>query len=309
MTTDATFSYDEFGMLHENASEMGLTLTSQNVRRETVVVDFATGQRVSALVWGEASPQDVELVLIHGGAQNAHTWDSVAIALGCPLVAIDMPGHGHSDHRHDHAYWPDENARAIEVALRSLCPAPRLVVGMSLGGLTSIALSAIAPDLVRSLLLVDVTPGVDSEKAKTIHQFIDGPQYFDSFEQILERTVMFNPTRSERSLRRGIMHNAAPDADGRWRWRYDLPRRGTGAGADGSVLPGLANLWQAIGASTMPLTLARGAKSPVVSEEDVSELLRLRPNAGVHIFDDAGHSIQGDSPVELSRLITEMLAR
>ena len=34
---------------------------------------------------------------IHGGAQNAHTWDTVALALDRPLVAIDLPGHGHSD--------------------------------------------------------------------------------------------------------------------------------------------------------------------------------------------------------------------
>ena len=37
--------------------------------------------------------------LIHGGAQNAHTWDTVALALDRPLVALDLPGHGHSSHR------------------------------------------------------------------------------------------------------------------------------------------------------------------------------------------------------------------
>ena len=36
-------------------------------------------------------------MLLHGGGQNAHTWDTVALALGVPLVAIDLPGHGHSD--------------------------------------------------------------------------------------------------------------------------------------------------------------------------------------------------------------------
>ena len=45
-------------------------------------------------MWGDAEP---ELVFLHGGAQNAHTWDTVALALGRPLVAIDLPGHGHSD--------------------------------------------------------------------------------------------------------------------------------------------------------------------------------------------------------------------
>ena len=66
---------------------------------------------------------------------------------------------------------------------------------MSLGGLSAIALADRAPDLVRALVLVDVTPGVNREKASAIAQFIDGPEYFESFDEILERTVAFNPTR------------------------------------------------------------------------------------------------------------------
>ena len=175
---------------------------------------------------------------LHGGAQNAHTWDTVALALDRPLVALDLPGHGHSSHRDDHAYWPAENAVARRARRRaSSRPTRGVVVGMSLGGLTSIALADRAPDLVRELVLVDVTPGVNREKGSAIAQFIDGPEYFESFDEILERTVAFNPTRSESSLRRGIMHNAVEDADGRWRWRYDLPRRGSGEGDDGPHHP------------------------------------------------------------------------
>jgi len=38
------------------------------------------------------------LTLLHGGAQNAHTYDTVALALSPhSLLALDLPGHGHSD--------------------------------------------------------------------------------------------------------------------------------------------------------------------------------------------------------------------
>ena len=85
--------YDEFGLFHENASEFGLPYDGPpSVRREFVEVE--PGRRLSAIVWGTEEP---DLVLIHGGSQNAHTWDTVALALGRPLVAIDLPGHGHSD--------------------------------------------------------------------------------------------------------------------------------------------------------------------------------------------------------------------
>lgn len=97
--------YDEFGLLEQNAAEAGLPWTRPPVRRE--FVDVAPGQQVSALVWQQGDP---EAVLLHGGAQNAHTWDTVALALGRPLIAVDLPGHGWSSWRPDRDYWPARNA-------------------------------------------------------------------------------------------------------------------------------------------------------------------------------------------------------
>ena len=131
--------YDEFGLFHENAAEFGLTLNSPPaVRRVEVQVqpgtDESAARFVSALVWGSGDPQ---LVLVHGGAQNAHTWDTVAIALGVPLVAVDLAGHGHSGWRDDGAYTPINLADDLAVVVGQLAPHAVAVVGMSLGGLTS----------------------------------------------------------------------------------------------------------------------------------------------------------------------------
>jgi pimeloyl-ACP methyl ester carboxylesterase len=291
--------YDEFGLFHENAEEYGIPWRGPpEVRRESVEVDG--GRRVSALLWGERAP---EVVLLHGGAQNAHTWDTVALALDRPLVAIDLPGHGHSDWRDDHSYWPVDNADGVASAMRQLAPDARLVVGMSLGGLTSIALAARHPDLVPRLVLVDVTPGVDREKASPIAAFIAGPERFDTFDEILERTVAFNPTRTVSSLRRGILHNARENEDGSWTWRYDRVRL-----TEGESIPDFGVLWDDVSKLTMPLMLVRGADSGVVGDEDVDELRRRQPAVRVETVEGSGHSIQGDQPVELTRLIESFLA-
>jgi len=298
----ATPQYDEFGFFHENAQEYDIAWNGPPAVRRAEV-DAGGGQRISALVWGTSAP---ELVLLHGGAQNAHTWDTMALALDRPLVAIDLPGHGHSSHRDDHAYWPTENARAVEHAVRALAPDAQVVVGMSLGGLTALALADRAPELVRRLVLVDVTPGVNREKSTAIANFIDGPEYFSSFDEILDRTIQFNPTRTESSLRRGVMHNAIEVDDGRWRWRYDLPRRGSGDGELGTIMPGLDELWDAVGRVKVPLLLVRGSTSPVVDDDDVTELLRRKPDARVVLVDGAGHSVQGDRPIELAEILREL---
>ncbi|MFD0686210.1 alpha/beta fold hydrolase [Actinomadura fibrosa] len=284
--------YDEFGLFHENAEEAGLPWSGPPlVRRESVEV--GPGQRISALVWGDGPP---EVVLLHGGAQNAHTWDTVALALDRPLVALDLPGHGHSDRRADRDYLPVRNAEAVAAAVERLAPDAGTVVGMSLGGLTAIRLAARRPDLVRRLVVVDVTPGVTPEKAAPITNFVNGPETFGSLDELLERTVAFNPGRSVSSLRRGILHNTVRSPDGTWRWRWDrflTPGAGFGFGA----------LWDDLGAVKAPALLVRGALSGVVSDEDAAEFARRVPHARVETVEGAGHSVQGDRPVELARLI------
>ncbi len=303
--------YDEFSLFADNAAELGIEFEPPIVSRVHVPIGDGAStptQTVSALRWGDPNAT-IDLVLIHGGAQNAHTWDSVALLLNRPLLAIDLPGHGHSSHRSDHAYWPHENAKAIAHTLRTLDVQPKLVVGMSLGGLTTLALSTHAPELVPSMVLVDVTPGVDGEKASAIVQFVNGPELFSSFDEMLERTIQFNPTRSEQSLRRGVLHNAREYEDGSWRWRYDLPRTGSGEGESGRIMPGLNDLWDAAGAYNGPLLLLRGATSPVVSDADVAELERRNTHAEVVVVTNAGHSIQGDQPHELARILAERMSQ
>ncbi|HWC38443.1 MAG TPA: alpha/beta hydrolase [Acidimicrobiales bacterium] len=294
-------TYDEMGLFRENADEAGLEWKGPPAvaRRD---VELADGRRVSALVWGEADP---ELVLLHGGAQNSHTWDTVALALDRPLVAIDLPGHGHSDWRDDHHYTPPMLADDVAVAMGQLAPRVEAVVGMSLGGLTAISLAARYPKLVPRLVVVDVTPGVDRAKAEPIIAFVSGPERFASFDEILERTVQHNPTRTVSSLRRGVLHNARELPDGSWEWRYDRVRSSL---ADGAI-PDMNDLWDELESVGSPLLLVRGGSSGVVGDEDVAELRRRRPAAEVVVVEGAGHSIQGDRPVELAGIIDGFLAR
>jgi pimeloyl-ACP methyl ester carboxylesterase len=313
-------AYDEFGLFHENAVEYGLPFDRDpDVRR--VFVEVEPGRRLSALVWGVSEP---ELVFLHGGAQNAHTWDTVALALDRPLVAIDLPGHGHSDgfSQRAGAIGPGSHAVDVAAAVRVLAPKAQAVIGMSLGGLTTMALMEVAPELVRSTVLVDITPGVTKVKAQLITNFVNGPKTFASFDDLLARTIEFNPTRTVASLRRGILHNAHQLDSGEWVWRYrrfDVsPERQIDAAVsnDSSGLSDETHsaldptpLWDVLEQSPVPLMLVRGMLAQsVVDDADESELLRRRPDAVVEHVANAGHSVQGDAPIELANLINDFVS-
>ena len=296
--------YDEFAMFHENAEEYGLPFDGPpTVRRE--FTELGDGRRLSSLVWGADDP---ELVFLHGGAQNAHTWDTVALALDRPLVAVDLPGHGHSDAGRHGSLDPGENAEDVATVIRALAPNAVAVIGMSLGGITTLALADGTPELVRSIVLVDITPGVNAEKSRAITAFVQGPDSFASFDDILARTIEHNPTRTVSSLRRGILHNAVQRDDGSWVWRYARHRgleRPPGGGP-----PDYSGLWDVVSRVRVPLLLVRGMRpQSVVDDADEAELLRRCPTATVERIDDAGHSVQGDTPVELAQLIQDFTAR
>src|SRR5205814_322423 len=113
----------------------------------------------------------------------------------------------------------------------------------------------------------------------------------------------FNPTRSESSLRRGVIHNTRRRDDGRWVWRHhpgnDPTVRFQGVGDD--------QAWDYLSSVNVPILLVLGGDSTVVRPENVEELKRRQPDARVVTVAGAGHSVQGDKPLELAELLTQLL--
>src|SRR5450759_3143365 len=114
-------------------------------------------EHIGAVVWGSGPP---EVVFVHEAGRSARAWDEVALRLGRPSVAIDLPGHGRSDWRPDGRYEPRKLAGTLAEAIRSLAPRVSLVVGGGLGGRTSLALiTTPRPTFLPRVALIDTLPG------------------------------------------------------------------------------------------------------------------------------------------------------
>ena len=322
---------DEFALLAENAADAGL---AWHGRPAVARVDrrLDDGRVMSSILWGD----DPELVFLHGGGQNAHTWDTVVLAMGRSALAVDLPGHGRSDRPPEPpngTFDPAQLAADVVPVVRELAPRARLVTGMSLGGLTAIVLASRTPELVPRLAVVDVMPGVSLTKASTQAGRQDrgpAPESYASQEEMVAEVVAGDPDRSESSMRRGVHHNSCQLPNGRWVWRGDRHRRddeGYALAADGSrVVPGTPlevpgtkeldrdaplypELWDDVSALTMPTLLVLGSRSGACDAQDCEELLRRQPTARVVTVDGAGHRVQGDRPIELAALLEELLTQ
>jgi pimeloyl-ACP methyl ester carboxylesterase len=305
---DDTEPYDEFALVVENAAEMGVRWPGRHLPQRARCT-LQSGQSLSVIRWGTAEP---ELVFLHGGGQNAHTWDSVAVALDLPVLAVDLPGHGHSDRRSDRNYGPWENALVVAEVIERLAPTARAVAGMSLGGATTIRLTATRPELVRHAVVIDVTPSVNKpgrvmtpEQRGTV-ALVHGPPTYDSFEDVFKVVMAASPKRTEAGIRRGLRHNMVRLGDGRWRWRYDLGSAPDQDGAE-TTWTDFTALWDDVSAVDAPTMLVLGGDSVFVLPEDVSEFRRRLPTVRVETVAGAGHAVQSDRPAALVALLRDFV--
>ena len=296
--TAPRIEYDELALFHENASEYAIEWNGPPVVARTEV-EVAPGRRVSALVWGTASPQ---IVFVHGGAQNAHTWDTVALALGRPALAVDLPGHGHSDWRDDLAYSPVTNAEDVAIAVEALAPQAAVVVGMSLGRAHVARARGAAARPRAKARAGRRDSGRRPRQGEGDHRLRERAADVPELRRHHEAH-----DRAQPDAHRGVVATRHPPQ----RAASSTTARGLGATTAASARStgdlveriDTGPLWDDVSSLTMPLVLARGALSPVVDDNDVAELKRRQPNAEVVVFEGAGHSIQGDKPIELAELI------
>ena len=301
--------YDEFWLFDENAGEAGLPWSGP----PTVVRAIGRrGRRAAGERPGVGRRPRPTWSSSTVAGQNAHTWDTVALALDRPLVAIDLPGHGHSD-------WPgdgralDPGAMADDVAQVIDRAGPRVPSG---GGHVARAASPPSPwppaipSWCPSWSWSTSRPGVTREE-ELGHRRLPGRT---GVLRLLRRDPGADhrsSTRPGRSRRcgAGCCTTRCSATTGRGpgviSWGVRRARRAcTSTPASTSARCGTT-----LEASTMPRPAGAGR---ACARWSTTTTWPSSAGAGrtteVIVVDDAGHSIQGDRPVELARILTEFLA-
>ena len=118
---------------------------------------FDTGE--VTLSYAEGPPTGPPVVLLHGSSSRRQTWDTVieALAPAWKVYSLDARGHGKSG-RATTGYRFVDFSRDLTAFLRHRVGEPSVLVGHSLGAMTSIKTAADAPEHVRGLVLEEPAP-------------------------------------------------------------------------------------------------------------------------------------------------------
>lgn len=293
---------DEFRYLPSQAQTLGTPLP----HAERLTHTLADGRMLSALRYGTDMP---EVTLLHGAGLNAHTWDTVALLLGRPLLAIDLAGHGDSSWRDDADYSPASLAADVAHAMQAWSAQHQVLIGHSLGGLTAAVVADRHPELVDELVLVDVVPGLDTDAAPSVLREFYTVTDFDSRDAAVERAESFGFGGTREDTERGVFFNTRMREDGRVEWRHHFAQiighafdtlNAANRASDGDP-------WAHLAGVQAPITLVRGSRG-FLRDDDVAEFSRRLPSASV-VTVEAGHNVQETAPAFLADLATTVLNR
>ena len=259
------------------------------------------------LDWGD--PDVRPMLMLHGMAQSAHTWDFAALALSdrYRVLALDQRGHGDSDWAPDGDYSLDAHLRDITSFVEAMELRDLVMVGLSMGGRNAFSFAALHPELVRALVIVDIAPVSGRSGASAIRTFIERVDELDTFEEFVERVKGYNPRRSREQIRGSLAHNLRRVPSGRWTWKYDKVLRSPPRPQPG---PGyVERQWDYIERVECPTLVVRGAYSKVLTQEIAEETVGRLRHGSLAVVDDAGHLVPGDNPPGFIGALEDFLER
>ncbi|XP_049426965.1 serine hydrolase-like protein isoform X3 [Epinephelus fuscoguttatus] len=188
-----------------------VTSTAMDVQELSVPVPWG---EIRGRVWGPDHGRPV--LCLHGWADNCGAFSTLIPLLPkeCRYVAIDLAGHGRSSHRplgdfySLPTYVADVRRVADALQLRKFS-----IIGHSMGGDIAGMFSALYPEMVDALVLLDAYgffPTDMKELSKAMRQGMDeifqfekktGQERVYTYEKAAERLSAANPTLSEQSVR------------------------------------------------------------------------------------------------------------
>jgi pimeloyl-ACP methyl ester carboxylesterase len=263
------------------------------------------GVAVNLRDWG--GPDPVTALLIHGVAEGGFVWDDFAPKLAeyCRVIAVDLRGHGLSDHDPYSHYTLDKHAQDVSRLLDELQIENLVLVGHSLGADVA---TKIAPELensLRALVIVDSGPGSDDRIAEYLQdQLREGHRPYGQVEEyaqwLKDRRFLAEPAVLDRLAAASVVLGD----DDHYRLRYDVGviEMISAHNEDSWWFPCLHRI-------VAPLLVVRGMASASLSNHTAEWMCAAAPSGELAIVAAAGHAVMNDNLEGFAQAVVPFIAR
>ncbi len=254
----------------------------------------------------EHGPRDGSpIVLIHCFSCAMNWWDGMVPLLEREhrVVLVDLLGHGGSE-KPGSGYTPPNQAKVVAEAMQRLGVSGATVVGHSLGGSVTVALSEQDPQLVRRAVIVDMPP----DNSYGDLGFIAGLAFQPVIGPALWRI------KPDFSVRDGLGVAFAPGYDVPDAFVEDVERMtyssydDSPSGVDDFLDE--ESLDQRMAGAGQPLMVLMGAEEQIVDDPQraLDQYKAAVPTAQTHLISGAGHSPNVERPALVAKLVDRFAA-
>ena len=249
-------------------------------------------------------PARLPVIAIHGLTRNSADFEAIAPLIaqsGRRVLAVDVRGRGRSDRAPDPmTYQPATYARDV-LALMSQTGIERAVfLGTSMGGLITMALTAVRSRAVAAAILNDIGPEVAREGLARIAAYsgkpVDTPDWAAAAAYMREINGVAFPHYDQAQWDAFARRTFREGPDGAPVLDYDpdiaVPIRAAGKKA---LVPKLWPFFRRL-ARGRPTLLVRGAASDLLSADIAARMRRAAPKMGYVEVPGVGHAPMLDEP-------------
>jgi pimeloyl-ACP methyl ester carboxylesterase len=253
---------------------------------------------------GADGPARLPVIAIHGLTRNSADFEVIAPLIargGRRVLALDMRGRGRSDRAADPmTYQPPVYAKDVLALLEAAGIDRAVFLGTSMGGLITMAITALKSRMVAAAILNDIGPVVSPEGLARIAaysgQSVETPTWAAAADHARRINGAAFPHYTDadwdafarRTFRDGTEGSPVPDYDP----DIAVPIRAGGAGA---LAPNLWPYFRRL-ARKRPTLLIRGATSDLLGPDIAARMRKVAPDMHYAEVPGVGHAPMLDEP-------------
>lgn len=232
------------------------------------------------------------MLCVHGGAIHAHWFDFVAPGFTADyhVRALDQRGHGDSAWAVPPDYSYARYAADLAEVVEKLDLRDFVLIGHSMGGMTSLIYAATHPGRVAKLVVVDSTMQMTEERIAPMREVGNRQaKSYSTQDEIVARYRLRPPgsTAPPEVIRHVARHAVKQYDDGGWRHKFDRNIYALRESVDGFPR------WNHI---RIPALVVKGELSPRISPEIFAEIKTRCPQAELAEVPSSDHHVMLDNP-------------